>query len=140
MAVRDGRRLAAFAAPASALATLAWLARDRVGWWLYVPCALLAIFFAGFTLRYITLPWWLRKITIDQWRAIDAETERDPGDRGRTSLRVLAVLLTVAVSLTLQEYIGDRGFYEAHFHAHGEYWELQGFAWWAGWRVFGYVV
>ena len=83
----------------------------------------------------------LRKVSLDQWRAIDEETEREPGRAGRFDWRVLVILVTVAVSLTLQEYIGDRGFFEDHFHAvKGDQWyELRGFAWWSGWRCLGYV-
>jgi membrane protease YdiL (CAAX protease family) len=92
--------------------------------------------------RYIRVPAFIRKVSIDQWRAIDAETDRTPEDAGRTSLRVLLILVTVAVSLTLQEYIGDRGFFETHWppSAGDHYFELKGFAWWSGWRVFGYVI
>jgi len=83
----------------------------------------------------------LRRISIDQWRAIDAETVREPGDAGRTSLQVLVVLITVAAALTLQEYLGGHDTYERLFPPDGTYyWELRGFAWWSGWRVFGYVV
>jgi membrane protease YdiL (CAAX protease family) len=84
---------------------------------------------------------WIRFLTIDQWRAIDAETDRDPAQAGRFDGRILVILVVVAVSLTLQEYIGDRGFFEAHWPpALGDqYFELKGFAWWSGWRVFGYV-
>jgi membrane protease YdiL (CAAX protease family) len=84
---------------------------------------------------------WLSRCSLDQWRAIDAETVRDPGEAGRTSVQVLAVLVTVAVSLTLQEYFGGHDTYERLFPPDGSrYWELRGFAWWSGWRVFGYVV
>ncbi len=97
----------------------------------------------GWLRRYtIDLPW-VRKITIDQWQAIDRETVRAPGEAGTIDYKVFVILLTVAVSLTLQEYIGDRGFYERMFPPHGRldpYWELRGFAWWSGWRVLGYVV
>jgi membrane protease YdiL (CAAX protease family) len=89
-------------------------------------------------------PWrFLKRVSIDQWRAIDAETVRDHGQAGTVSWKVLVILVTVAVSLTLQEYIGDRGFYEHTFPPHGRadvYWELRGFAWWSGWRFLGYVV
>jgi membrane protease YdiL (CAAX protease family) len=46
------------------------------------------------------------------------------------------------VSLTLQEYVGERGFFVRHFPdlAGGEYGELIRHAWWAGWRFLGYVV
>jgi membrane protease YdiL (CAAX protease family) len=110
--------------------------------WLKLGAAAVGIVSAGFALRYIRLPGFLRKVSIDQWRAIDAETDRTPEDAGRTSLRVLAILVTVAVSLTLQEYIGDRGFFETHWppSAGDHYFELKGFAWWSGWRVFGYVI
>jgi membrane protease YdiL (CAAX protease family) len=80
-------------------------------------------------------------LTLDQWRAIDAETVRAPEDAGRTSLRVLAVMVTVAVVLTLQEYFGDHSTFRKVFpDVKGPYWELYGFLWWSGWRVFGYVV
>jgi membrane protease YdiL (CAAX protease family) len=92
-------------------------------------------------MRHVELPAALRRLSIDQWRAIDAETERDPQDAGRTSLRVLIVLLTVAASLTLQEYLGGHDTYERLFPRDGStYWELRGFAWWSGWRLVGYVI
>jgi membrane protease YdiL (CAAX protease family) len=106
-------------------------------------------------LRWIPGLWWLAmylgwilrvilgigEIAVDQWRAIDDETVRDPGDAGRTSLQVLMVLFTVAASLTLQEYFGGHDTYEQLFPPDGSrYWELTGFAWWAGWRVLGYVI
>lgn len=83
----------------------------------------------------------LRRISIDQWRAIDVETVREPSDAGTTSVQVLMVLLTVAASLTLQEYLGGHDTYERLFPPDGSYyWELRGFAWWSGWRVLGYVI
>src|SRR5512140_26008 len=101
-----------------------------------VALALLAL-----AIRYVELPVALRKISIDQWRAIDAETVRDPHDPGRTSLQVLIVLVTVAASLTVQEYFGGHDAYERLFPpSGGTYWELRGFAWWSGWRVVGYVI
>ncbi|TMQ16427.1 MAG: CPBP family intramembrane metalloprotease [Deltaproteobacteria bacterium] len=83
----------------------------------------------------------LRRISIDQWRAIDAETVRDPGEAGSASLQVLVVLVTVAASLTLQEYLGGRDHYANVFPPDGSYyWELRGYIWWSGWRVFGYMI
>jgi membrane protease YdiL (CAAX protease family) len=82
----------------------------------------------------------LRRISIDQWRAIDAETVRAPGEAGSASLQVLIVLVTVAASLTLQEYLGGRDVYASLFPPDGYYWELRGYVWWSGWRVFGYVI
>ncbi len=84
----------------------------------------------------------IRFVSVDQWRAIDRETDREDGARGVFDWRIAVILVTVAVSLTLQEYIGDRGFFEDHFHpAKGDmFWELKGFAWWSGWRVTGYVI
>jgi membrane protease YdiL (CAAX protease family) len=111
-----------------------WLQRGGI--------ALLAIAQIAFALFDPNVRRWLRMVSIDQWRAIDAETVRDPAEAGTQSWTVLIILLTVAVSLTLQEYIGDRGFFERYFPPHrgGRYWELIGFAWWAGWRVLGYVI
>jgi membrane protease YdiL (CAAX protease family) len=54
---------------------------------------------------------------------------------------VLAVLLTVAVSLTLLQFVGTRAVFYRWFGT-GEadpWWSLKSWAWWAGWRVFGYV-
>jgi membrane protease YdiL (CAAX protease family) len=90
-------------------------------------------------LRWI--PGALRRVSIDQWRAIDAETERAPSEAGTTSLQVLMVLITVAAALTLQEYLGGHDTYERLFPPDSStYWELRGFAWWSGWRVTGYVI
>jgi membrane protease YdiL (CAAX protease family) len=87
---------------------------------------------------------WLRKVGIEQWRAIDRETERAHGEAGDTSLQVLAVLLTCCVVLTLQWYLGNSDRFEKLFPPgarHADlYWELKGFAWWSGWRVLGYVL
>jgi len=54
----------------------------------------------------------------------------------------LVALSVVAVSLTLQQYFGHHETYEATFRAYrgSEYYPLGSFAWWSGWRVFGYVV
>ncbi|MCG8424676.1 MAG: CPBP family intramembrane metalloprotease [Proteobacteria bacterium] len=56
--------------------------------------------------------------------------------------RVIVVLVVVAVSLALQEYYGDRGVYREVFPYDRDdpYWTLKGFAWWSGWRFFGYVI
>jgi len=90
------------------------------------------------------LPWslrWLRSISIDQWRAIDAETARDPWEPGTTSFSVLMIVVTVAVSLAMQDYFGGHDVYERLFPPDGSrYWELRGFAWWSGWRVGGYLI
>jgi membrane protease YdiL (CAAX protease family) len=94
-------------------------------------------------IRFVRLPAVVRRISIDQWRAIDAETVRDPGDAGTISVQVLMVLVTVAASLTLQEYLGGHDTYERLFPPgphNGRYWELLGYAWWSGWRVVGYVI
>lgn len=87
-----------------------------------------------------TLATWLRRVSIDQWAAIDAETP--PQQAGRASAQTLIVLVTVAVSLTLQEYFGlhEEIYTRIYPPDNSRYWELLGFAWWAGWRVIGYVV
>ncbi|HEU4733950.1 MAG TPA: type II CAAX endopeptidase family protein [Kofleriaceae bacterium] len=92
-------------------------------------------------MRHGRLPPALRRISIDQWRAIDADNARDPGDAGRASLDVLIVLVTAAASLALQEYLGGQDIYAQLFPSDGSaYWELRSHVWWAAWRVIGYVV
>lgn len=83
------------------------------------------------------------KLTIEQWRAIDADG--GPGSNtGPRSVdwKVLVILFTCAVSLTLQEYVGQRELYRAWFseHAGERYYQLQAFAWWTAWRVIGYLL
>jgi membrane protease YdiL (CAAX protease family) len=81
----------------------------------------------------------LRWLTVEQWRAIDADSRREGFGFDRL---VLIVLLTVCVSLTVQEYLGDRDTYRRLFGGSSSdpYGDLKGFAWWAGWRFLGYVV
>jgi membrane protease YdiL (CAAX protease family) len=87
---------------------------------------------------------WMKAVSVDQWRAIDAETERTPSQAGGVSATVLAVLVTAAISLTLQEYYGGRDTFERLFLGDrveaDAYWQLKSFAWWSCWRVVGYVV
>lgn len=108
-----------------------------------------------------------RWLTVNHWRLIDREylepIEDDGGDapaaprskrakklardvaparRRSYDFRPLIVLVAVAVSLTLQEYIGQQDTFDRLFKAHNqhEYYQLLGFAWWSGWRVLGYVI
>ncbi len=87
------------------------------------------------------------KLTVEQWRAIDADG--GPGSAqalppARVHLTVAVVLVVACVTLTLQEYVGQRAQYERWWPydpaTSGPYWSLQGFAWWTGWRVFGYLL
>ncbi len=105
--------------------------------------AAVALAEAAYVLIDPTFRRWVKFLTIEQWRAIDAETERAPGEAGNTSWKVLVILVVCAVSLTIQEYIGDRGWFERWFPSRGKldsYYELKGFAWWSSWRVIGYVL
>lgn len=65
-----------------------------------------------------------------------------PTRRPAPHWRVLVVLVVVAVSLSLQEYYGERTYFQKLFpyDALDPYWSLKSFAWWSGWRFFGYVV
>jgi membrane protease YdiL (CAAX protease family) len=97
---------------------------------------------AGATAVFVFLPgprFALTYLSIRQWRAIDDETDRSTSPDPH--IRVLAIGLAVAISLTVQEYVGGADKYQEWFPYDGdEYWELWGFVWWTGWRVFGYVV
>jgi uncharacterized protein len=76
------------------------------------------------------------------WTEIDEESKklRRPG----FDWRPLVVLFTVAVSLTLQEFIGERGTFHRLFDDtklfKDSYAELWAYVWWSGWRVIGYVL
>ncbi len=84
------------------------------------------------------LPRWIWRI----WQEIDDDVR----DRARTDLdwRPLVVLCVVAVSLTVQYYVGDRGFFynlEAipYDVRAGDWGEFLSFAWWIGWRILGFL-
>ena len=83
------------------------------------------------------------RLTIDQWRAIDLDSGPGANTGPRAfDWKVLVILFTAAVSLTLQEYVGQRELYKAWFpeHARERYFQLEAFGWWAGWRVIGYLL
>jgi len=77
--------------------------------------------------------------TRGHWRAIDAD---NPQPTTGFDVRVLIVLIVVAVSLTLQEYVGQRDTFMRLWPGDpgDRVWHLQAFAWWTGWRVGGYLV
>jgi len=85
----------------------------------------------------------LDRLFFDHWRAIDAVRVRDHG--GRIDWRPLVVLATVAVSLTLQNYWGERPYFAQLYPRReaawaGQYYDLWQFVWWTGWRFGGYVI
>ena len=91
--------------------------------------------------------WWrlVHYLTLHQWEQIDRDSGPGAADGPRRfDPKVLAILLTVCVSLTLQEYVGQRDTFEQWFpydpRNPDKYWHLKGFVWWTGWRVFGYLV
>lgn len=86
----------------------------------------------------------IRRVSVDQWRAIDEETRREPGWKPGIDWRVIVILVTTCVTLTLQEYLGDRTYFQKLWPYDrmnpDEYWQLKGFGWWSGWRMFGYLI
>jgi membrane protease YdiL (CAAX protease family) len=84
----------------------------------------------------------LRRVTWDQWAALHAE---HPPARA-LDWRPLCVLVVAVVSLTAQYYWGDRDVFARLWPHPGLRpwltgpWDLLSFAWWAGWRVVGYLV
>jgi membrane protease YdiL (CAAX protease family) len=84
---------------------------------------------------------WIRWLTVHQWRAIDRETG-PTGPTGGFDWRVLVVLVTCCVVLTLQEYVGGRDVFADLWpnDRTDRYWQLKSFGWWTAWRVGGYLV
>ena len=84
------------------------------------------------------------KLTVDQWKAIDEDGGPRTPPTGNATFAVAVILVTVCVTLILQEYVGQRAQYEKWWPydpaTSGRYWSLKGFAWWTGWRVFGYLL
>jgi membrane protease YdiL (CAAX protease family) len=114
-----------------------WVEPDLSPWYFRAGAAVVGALELAFLLAHAEVRRWIRAVSIDQWRAIDAE----PGAAGKTSLTVLAVLVTCCAALTVQEYVGGSDVYTRLFpYDGGRYWELEGFAWWSAWRVIGYVL
>jgi hypothetical protein len=90
------------------------------------------------------------------WRAIHEESlaaaqPAPPTGRGRKQVpaaaiampldwKPIVILITTALTLTLQEYAGDRNVFArlvdkgwVPYHPAPEYWELWSFVWWTGW-------
>jgi len=85
----------------------------------------------------------LDRLFFDHWKAIDSE--HLPGKGQRVDYKPLVILVTVAVSLTMQSYWGERPefvrlFPPAEAKWTGDYYNLWQFAWWTGWRFGGYVI
>jgi len=92
----------------------------------------------------------------DTWRELDEESLRLRAEvhaKGRMDHRPFIALVLVSIILTMQEYYGGRQYFEttisplltslAAKHPGMQltkYEDLYGFAWWAGTRVFGYVL
>ncbi|MBI4508313.1 MAG: CPBP family intramembrane metalloprotease [Deltaproteobacteria bacterium] len=82
----------------------------------------------------------LRRWLWDQWQVLWDEVKPRP----RLDPKPMVVLLVTAVSLTLQEYWGDRQTFRdlvpPGTFPFSAYWELASFGWWSGFRVVGYLV
>ncbi len=92
----------------------------------------------------------------DTWRELDEDSIRLRAEvhaKGRMDHRPFIALVLVAIILTMQEYYGGRQYFEATIaplltkldEAHPslqyqKYDDLYGFTWWAGTRIFGYVL
>lgn len=90
------------------------------------------------------------------WRELDEESLRSRSEihaKGRMDHRPFIALVMIAVILTMQEYYGGRIYFDTKISpllarldlAHGwlrfqKYDDLWGFGWWAGTRIFGYVL
>ncbi len=90
------------------------------------------------------------------WRELDEDAQRERAQmlaRGEMDRRPVVCLVMCALILTLQEYYGGRTFFDGAIYQQlsrldakvgwmhlAKFDELYGFAWWAGTRVFGYVL
>jgi membrane protease YdiL (CAAX protease family) len=84
----------------------------------------------------------LRRLFLDNWKQIDAESAEQAARRKGWDFRPLVVLIVVCVSLTVLMYFGQvTHFYQFFPEAvEDRYGELKSFAWWSGLCFIGYVV
>ncbi len=92
----------------------------------------------------------------DTWRELDEDSIRLRAEvhaKGRMDHRPFIALVLVSLILTMQEYYGGRAYFETTISPllqklderhpslqFAKYDDLYGFAWWAGTRIFGYVL
>ncbi|MBX3260157.1 MAG: CPBP family intramembrane metalloprotease [Labilithrix sp.] len=92
----------------------------------------------------------------DTWRELDEDSLRLRAEvhaKGRMDHRPFIALVLVALILTMQEYYGGRQYFESTISPllarldakhpgmqFAKYDDLYGFSWWAGTRIFGYVL
>ena len=93
----------------------------------------------------------------DTWRELDEDAHRHRAEilaRGKMDLRPFVGLVIAALVLTMQEYYGGRIFFDKSVRPlllenemlHPGRWGLQhydelwGYGWWAGTRIFGYIL
>ena len=84
-----------------------------------------------------------RRALWEPWLVIHRESLEERDATRPLDWRPLVVLVTTALTLTLQEYIGRRSVFRAIVPdppGGAAYAELAGFTWWAAWRVITYVV
>jgi membrane protease YdiL (CAAX protease family) len=83
-----------------------------------------------------------RRWFVDHWVALNHEAAEERALHPGFDSRPMVVLIIAALVLTFQEYYGDRPFFERHFPPSEEprYYALASFAWWAGSKVFGYLL
>ncbi len=94
-----------------------------------------------------------KRYVVGSWKTIDAAARDEFGEL-RIDWRVAIVLITVAMSLTLQEYVGSRAMFaelfpkpprvdldgNGVFEYADRWWVLKSYAWWIGGQGIGYVV
>ncbi|MFI5289667.1 MAG: CPBP family intramembrane glutamic endopeptidase [Polyangia bacterium] len=82
------------------------------------------------------------RLFLDHWEKINRAAAEDREKHPGFDHRPLVVMIVVALVLIFQQYYGDRPEFELLFsrYAGAHYFKLAGFAWWAGSKVFGYLV
>jgi membrane protease YdiL (CAAX protease family) len=88
-----------------------------------------------------------RRFFLETWQNIDRHAESERVQRSSYDYRPLLVYAWGAVCLTLMEYIGNTGGFEAFLQLAAipiepswRYYELAIYVWWTGWRVTGYFL
>jgi membrane protease YdiL (CAAX protease family) len=79
---------------------------------------------------------------VDTWESLNRQAEDERAAHPGFDRRVPIVLVCVALVLVFQEYYGDRPNFETYFpqFESSRWFALEGFAWWAGAKVLGYLV
>jgi membrane protease YdiL (CAAX protease family) len=84
-----------------------------------------------------------RRLFLEPWERLNRGAEEERARHPGFDTRVVVAMIVVALVMVFQEYYGDRPTWDHLFGdhmGHWKYYDLGGYCWWSGSKVFGYLL